>query len=45
MPSEADRLKDEDIWNLVNYIRSIPKNSKPLVPEKPKSDATSTAKS
>jgi len=27
MPSEADRLKDDDIWNLVNYIRSIPKNS------------------
>jgi mono/diheme cytochrome c family protein len=45
MPSEADRLKDEDIWNLVNYIRSIPKNSKAPAPEKPKSDATSTAKS
>lgn len=28
MPSEADRLKDDDIWNMVNYIRSIPKNSK-----------------
>jgi mono/diheme cytochrome c family protein len=27
MPSEADRLKDDDIWNLVNYIRSIPKSS------------------
>jgi mono/diheme cytochrome c family protein len=38
MPSEADRLKDEDIWNLVNYIRSIPKNSKPSA-EKAKSDA------
>jgi mono/diheme cytochrome c family protein len=45
MPSEVDRLKDEDIWNLVNYIRSIPKNSKAPAPEKPKSDATSTAKS
>src|ERR1700723_1405729 len=39
MPSEADRLKDEDIWNLVNYIRSIPKNSKLPAAEKPKSDA------
>lgn len=39
MPSEADRLKDEDIWNLVNYIRSIPKNSKLPAPEKAKSDA------
>jgi len=39
MPSEADRLKDEDIWNLVNYIRSIPKNSKPPVAEKAKADA------
>ena len=36
MPSEADRLKDEDIWNLVNYIRSIPKNSKPPAAEKEK---------
>jgi len=39
MPSEADRLKDDDIWNLVNYIRSIPKNSKPAAAEKTKSDA------
>jgi len=39
MPSEADRLKDEDIWNLVNYIRSIPKNSKPSAAEKPKAGA------
>ena len=38
MPSEADRLKDEDIWNLVNYIRSIPKNSPATAAEKPKSD-------
>jgi mono/diheme cytochrome c family protein len=39
MPSEADRLKDEDIWNLVNYIRSIPKNSPATTAaEKPKSD-------
>jgi mono/diheme cytochrome c family protein len=45
MPSEVDRLKDEDIWNLVNYIRSIPKNSKAPAPEKPKSDATASAKS
>jgi mono/diheme cytochrome c family protein len=39
MPSEADRLKDDDIWNLVNYIRSIPKNSKPPAAEKAKADA------
>ena len=39
MPSEADRLKDEDIWNLVNYIRSISKNSKPPAAEKAKADA------
>ena len=36
MPSEADRLKDEDIWNMVNYIRSIPKPSQAATPEKPK---------
>jgi mono/diheme cytochrome c family protein len=39
MPSEADRLKDEDVWSLVNYIRSISKNSKPAAAEKAKSDA------
>ena len=39
MPSEVDRLKDEDVWNLVNYIRSIPKNSKPPPAEKAKSVA------
>ncbi|MGA8142346.1 MAG: cytochrome c, partial [Candidatus Acidiferrales bacterium] len=39
MPSEADRLKDEEIWNLVNYIRSLPKNSAAAAPEKEKSDA------
>lgn len=25
MPAEGDRGKDEDIWNLVNYIRSLAK--------------------
>ena len=25
MPPEGDRAKDEDIWNLVNYIRSLAK--------------------
>ena len=39
MPSEADRLKDDDIWNLVNYIRSIPKNSKSPSAEKAKASA------
>jgi len=39
MPSEADRLKDEDIWNMVNYIRSIPKASQAATTEKPKADS------
>lgn len=38
MPSEADRLKDDDIWNMVNYIRSIPTNKPPETEEKPKSE-------
>jgi mono/diheme cytochrome c family protein len=25
MPPEGDRAKDDDIWNLVNYIRSLAK--------------------
>lgn len=25
MPGEEGRLKDNDIWNIVNYVRSIPK--------------------
>jgi len=25
MPPEGDRAKDNDIWNLVNYIRSLAK--------------------
>ena len=25
MPPEGDRAKDEDIWNMVNYIRSFAK--------------------
>jgi hypothetical protein len=25
MPPEGDRAKDEDIWNLVNYVRSLAK--------------------
>jgi mono/diheme cytochrome c family protein len=25
MPPEGDRAKDEDIWNMVNYIRSLAK--------------------
>jgi mono/diheme cytochrome c family protein len=25
MPPEGDRAKDEDVWNLVNYIRSLAK--------------------
>jgi mono/diheme cytochrome c family protein len=27
MPSEADRLSDEDVWNLVNYMRTLAKSS------------------
>ena len=25
MPAEADRAKPDDIWSIVNYIRSLPK--------------------
>jgi mono/diheme cytochrome c family protein len=25
MPPEGDRAKDEDVWNMVNYIRSLAK--------------------
>ena len=25
MPPEGDRAKDDDIWNMVNYIRSLAK--------------------
>jgi len=25
MPAEGDRAKDDDIWNMVNYIRSLAK--------------------
>jgi mono/diheme cytochrome c family protein len=36
MPSEGDRAKPEEIWNLVNYVRSFSKNSankpKPATP-------------
>jgi mono/diheme cytochrome c family protein len=34
MPSEADRLKDEEIWNLVNYIRTLAKTSPPAAKSK-----------
>ena len=27
MPPEGDRAKDEDIWHLVNYVRSLAKKS------------------
>ncbi|HEY0701770.1 MAG TPA: c-type cytochrome [Candidatus Acidoferrales bacterium] len=27
MPSEGDRVKPEEVWNLVNYVRSFSKNS------------------
>ena len=39
MPSEADRLKDEDVWNLVNYIRTLGKNSPATPAAKEKADA------
>jgi mono/diheme cytochrome c family protein len=38
MPSEADRLKDDDIWNLVNYIRTIPKSPPAPAAAKAKAD-------
>ena len=25
MPPEGDRAKDEEVWNIVNYIRSLAK--------------------
>jgi hypothetical protein len=25
MPSQGDRAKDDDVWNLVNHIRSMAK--------------------
>ena len=42
MPSEADRLSDEDVWNLVNYMRTLAKSSTSTAspaPAKAKSDA------
>ena len=27
MPAEGDRVKDETVWDMVNYIRSFPKKS------------------
>ncbi len=33
MPPEGDRVKDETIWDMVNYIRSFAKKS--AAPEKP----------
>jgi len=33
MPPEGDRVKDEIIWDMVNYIRSFAKKS--AAPEKP----------
>jgi mono/diheme cytochrome c family protein len=43
MPSEADRLSDEDVWNLVNYMRTLAKSSPSSTsaasnPPKPKTD-------
>ena len=36
MPAEGDRVKTDDVWNLVNYVRSFSKNSaakpKPATP-------------
>jgi len=34
MPPEGDRLKPNELWNLVNYIRSLAKK-KPAAEEKP----------
>jgi len=34
MPSEGDRAKPDEVWNLVNYIRSLAKKSKSDTPAK-----------
>lgn len=36
MPPEGDRVKTDDVWNLVNYVRSFAKKEPA---EKPKTDA------
>ena len=42
MPPEGDRVKRDDVWNLVNYVRSFAKKETPdakkETPEKPKPD-------
>jgi len=43
MPGEGTRLKPNDLWNLVNYIRSLPKKKaspegKDQTEDKPQSD-------
>ena len=49
MPAEGDRVKDETVWDMVNYIRSFPKKSattaKPAEtkPAETKSDDTKPA--
>ena len=35
MTGEADRVKPEEIWNLVNYVRSLAKRSATTAPKAP----------
>jgi mono/diheme cytochrome c family protein len=30
MPAEGDRVKQEELWNIVNYVRSIAKKEEPV---------------
>jgi mono/diheme cytochrome c family protein len=42
MPAEGDRVKDETVWDMVNYIRSFPKKSTTAV-QPPDSKPADTA--
>jgi hypothetical protein len=33
MPSEGDRAKPEEVWNLVNYVRSFAKKDAAAKPK------------
>lgn len=40
MPPEGDRVKDETIWDMVNYVRSFAKKA---APEKSAEEKTSNS--
>ncbi len=35
MPREGDRVKPEQLWDLVNYVRSLPRKQPPAEPKPP----------